>query len=210
MTIQTISSFAIFLPLLLSGAKFRTGDLKLRLFFVFLLIGTSVDFLGWMNFNTGIKIGFLIVVVLLYSFIEALFFTWIATAFLDKPGKLKARWFLGGLIVLLFIIRLFLIYRDSPNFVLSPIVESFYLVTTAFLTGFSLLRIAEKTEDLLKEPWFWILSGIFFYSFGTFFIDTLRGTTVLHFVWPVRNVINIIQYGFFVVGLLLIPASSES
>lgn len=207
MTIQIISSFAIFLPLILAGAKLKTGDLKIRLFFAFLLVGMSVDFLGWMNSSIEITIGVLNTINLLYSFIEALFFTWISTEFLDKLSALKARRFLGTLIILLFGIRFFLVAQDNPNYVLSPFVESFYLVTAAFLAGFSLLRMAEEIEDLLKEPWFWILSGVFFYSLGSFFVDIFLFTNLIKGVWGIRNVVNIIQYGFFVVGLVLLLRS---
>ena len=64
------------MPLILAAIKLKTGDLKLRLFFVFLFIGALVDFIGWINFRTTIEIGILKSVILAYSIIEAMFFTW--------------------------------------------------------------------------------------------------------------------------------------
>ena len=204
LSIKLISSFSIFLPLILAGIRYRTGDLNLRLFCVFLLVGAIVDFLGWVNFRTDFNVTTLMWVHLGYSFFEALFFTWISTVFLEKSVTKKIRLFLGVLFTLLFTIRLVLMLQPNPSYVLSPVVDSIYLITTAFLAGFSLLRIAEDTLDIFQESWFWILSGIFFYSFGTFFIDTLKGTEVLGDTWKIRNIINIIQYIFFVIGLMMI------
>ncbi len=202
--IQVISSFSIFLPLILAAIKLKTGDLKLRLFFVFLFIGALVDFIGWINFRTTIEIGILKSVILAYSIIEAMFFTWTATVFIVQPGKKRIRILLGCLICFLFAIRFIFIYQFNPNLFLSPIVESLYLVSTAFLTGFSLLKMAENVNDILKYSWFWILSGIFFYSFGSFFVDAFKGTEVISEIWIIRNIINIIQYIFFVIGLMMI------
>ena len=201
--IQEISTLAILLPLGWALVKFKTGGLKLRLFFVFLLLGAMIDGLGWFLYLNGFGFYFHSILQYFYLWFEALFFIWLAFEFLefDKRAVLKK-----GFLVL---IRLLFAVEGFTRFVLgfgtgkfTGFVYAVFLVVSAFLMAFALLRIAETREDLLTYSWFWILSGIFFYSFGTFFIDLLSYTDFGTHIWGLRNVVNIIQYGFFVVGLV--------
>ena len=208
-TIQEISSFSILLPLAIAGAKLKTGDLKLRLFFLFLLFGALVDGIGFVAYrtNTSWKIhGYLLVVYLVY---EAFFFIWVASSDLQSGIRSRIRISMGVAIFLCFLAKFYFDFF-GVDLLYSSVVQMFILISIAFLSGFSLLRIAEQRDDLLSFPWFWILSGIFLYSFGTFFIDALLYTKIIERIWYTRNLINIIQYGFFVAGLLLLPRSTRS
>lgn len=207
-SIKIISSFSILIPLLFGIGKMKTGEFKIRLFFAFLLIGFITDLLAFLNFKTELIIPHLGYIYFLYSFIESVFFTWIATAFLDQKLGKGIRVLLFPSICLVFALRFLYMMQEVPSYSLSPIVDSIYLITTAFLSGFCLLRLAETEIDILMDSWFWILSGIFFYSFGSFFIDVFKGTIVIDKIWPIRNFINIIQYGFFVIGLILYKKSA--
>jgi hypothetical protein len=203
--LQTFSSLAIWIPLLFALVKLKTGDIKFRLFFVFLLFGALVDGFGLIiyyflphdlfNYHGNFQ--------LFYLWFEALFFVWICFYFLDfsKKNRWRNTLFLvfSALYFSQFVLKI--IYSDT-NTTLIAITNSFFLVTTSFLSAFALLRIAENREEILRYAWFWILSGIFFYSLGSFFVDILSYTAFEKSIWSIRIFANIIQYGFFVMGLL--------
>lgn len=201
--IQEISTSAILVPLGMAIFRLKTGDRKFRLFFVFLLMGAMVDGLGWFLYLNGYSFYFHSILQYFYLWFEALFFIWLAFEFLefDKRAVLKkgVLAFINSLFVAEGIIR-FVLGFGTGEF--TGFVYAVFLVVSAFLVAFALLRMAETREDLLTYSWFWILSGIFFYSFGTFFIDLLSYTDFGTHLWGLRNVVNIIQYGFFVLGLV--------
>lgn len=204
--IQEISTLSIWIPLILAGLRWKTGDFKLRLFFVFLLFGAVVDGLGWASYanqeyfwlNRAASYG-----QFLYLWFEGLFFIWLAYEFYQTNRSQFWRKVLWIGISLVFVIDAFNRYGvEEPNRIFSSFVYSGILVLSSFLMAFALLRIAEQKEEIMKEPWFWILSGIFFYSFSCFFIDMLTFTEFAEGLWRIRVVFNMIQYVFFVVGLV--------
>jgi len=208
-SIQEISSFSILVPLAIAGTKLRTGDLKLRLFFLFLLFGAVVDGIGFASYkaNEIWKIhGYLLAFYLVY---EAFFFLWIASFNFELGIRTRIRNSIGVVFILLFLTKFYFDFFEG-NILYSSIIQMFILIVISFILGFSLLRMAEQRDDILSYPWFWILAGIFLYSFGTFFIDALLYSQIIDRIWYTRNIINIIQYGFFVVGLLLLPRSPRA
>ena len=202
LTIQEISSLAIFIPLIIAGFKLKTGETKLHLFFVFLLVGAIVDSLGYFAFKSNRVWDLHAYFLTVYLILEAYFFLWIGTYFLSKAISRSLRIIIGLLFLCLFIIKFYGEYIQ--NSVIHPSHFSMaYLVIISFIIGYSLLKLSEQYTQLLSFSWFWILSGIFLYSFGTFFIDALLYSKISPHIWFVRNYINIIQYFFFVIGLSL-------
>lgn len=204
LTIQEISSFSILLPLAVAGTRLKTGDLKLRLFFLFLLFGAVVDGIGFASYkaNEIWKIhGYLLALYLVY---EAFFFLWIASFNFESGTRTRIRFGVGNVFLCCFITKFYFDFFKG-SFLYSSIFQMFVLVVISFILGFSLLRMAEQRDDMLLYPWFWIMTGIFLYTFGTFFIDALSYSQIADKIWYMRNLINIIQYGFFVTGLLLLP-----
>lgn len=205
LTLQEFSSLAILIPLSITAIKLKTGDLKIHLFFVLLLFGAVVDGLGFLSHKAN-QIwsihGNLLAIYIVY---EALFFLWISTCFFQLPIRNILRTYLGALFLLSFGVKYYLESISQP--IISPsLFSTFFLIVASFISGFSLLRMSEQIDELISYPWFWVLSGIFMYSFGTFFIETLFYTQIIDNIWFIRNLINIIQYAFFVIGLLLIPS----
>ena len=86
--IQEISTCTILVPLLLAAFKLKTGDIKLRLFFLFLLFGALVDGYGWFVYSTDRTPVPHSVLQYCYLFFEAIFFVWLCTEFL-KYSKSK-------------------------------------------------------------------------------------------------------------------------
>ncbi len=209
LTLQEISSLAILIPVCIAGIKLKTGDLKLRLFFGFLLFGAVVDGLGFLSSRTNSVSnihGYFLIVYIIY---EAFFFLWIASSNFNTKFRNILREYTGSIFLLSFGFKFYL-ESVSQTLVFPHEFSSFYLIVTSFLSGFSLLRMSEQIEDLILYPWFWILSGIFLYSFGTFFIDALLYTQIIEKIWGLRNYLNIIQYGFFVMGLILLLNKNNS
>lgn len=205
--LQTFSSLAIWIPLLFALVKLKTGDIKFRLFFVFLLFGALVDGFGLIiyYFLPHDLFNYHGIFQLFYLWFEALFFVWICFYFLEFNKRNKWRNILligfSGMFITEFILRIVI---SIPNNTFFAFIHSFFLVTSSFLSAFALLRIAEKRGEILRYSWFWILSGIFIYCFSSFFVDMLSYTAIGRGIWSIRVLANIIQYGFFVVGLLKI------
>lgn len=208
--IQEISSIVIWMPLFLAGLKLKTGDKKLRLFFIFLLLGAITDGIGYVivKFYGYDEYGYIHKIFQrIYLWFEANFFVWLGFEFLNfKKYKIWRKVILIGINMLFgFLTLILFLIPNSKDFPLLSLPYALLLVITSFLMGFALLQMAEVKSNIMQEPWFWILSGIFFYSFGSFFIDLLLFTPFGDGIWPIRNGVNIIQYGFFVIGLLKIP-----
>lgn len=204
--IQEISSAAIWIPLILAGLKWKTGDKKLRLFFVFLLFGALTDGLGWLAYvilQTDLLQDIHPYVQFFYLWFEVLFFVWLAYSFYRTKSRVfwrKVFWIVSSLTFLIDGVNRFGPGEHNETF--SAFVYSGVLVLSAFLMAFALLHLAEEKGEILREPWFWILGGIFFYCFSCFFIDMLGFTNLAEGLWPYRVILNMIQYVFFVVGLV--------
>ena len=199
---REISSLAIWIPLVLSCFKLRGSGIRFRWFSVFLLAGALVDGLGWFLFWRGQDFFIHSFFQLIYLVFEALFFIGLAFSFLKVKNGCLLKNLFGGLVILVFLIRAWVVFFSYFNpAMIVAFSNSLIMVISSFLMAFALLQLAEQDRDLMNYSWFWILSGIFFYCFGTFFVDMLIYSSLVQEIWPIRNVVNIIQYGFFVVGL---------
>ena len=148
--IQEISTCAILVPLLLAASRLKTGDFKIRLFFLFLLYGALVDGYGWFVYSTDRNPVPHSILQYSYLFFEAIFFVWLCTEFLNYT---KAK--------------------------------------------------------VLRTVFYVLLFGTFlFKGFGSFFIDIMVKTGLFINLWKLRNYVNIIQYGFFCIGILKINRSA--
>ena len=172
-------------------------------FFAFLLFGALVDGLGWFLYLNGYSFYIHAFFQFLYLWFEAIFFVWLAFEFLSFENNKFWKSLILFALNLLFVCDGFIRFiLDHAGGNLRGFIYALMLVISSFLIAFALLRIAESREDIMQYPWFWILSGIFFYCFGSFFIDMLSYTDFGSQLWGFRNVVNILQYGFFVVGLV--------
>lgn len=211
--LQELSTISIWIPLILAGLRLKTGDRKVRLFFVFLLFGAVSDSMGWIAYailQSEITMDIHSYFQFFYLWFEALFFIWLAYDFYRIQSRIFWRKALFGIISLFFIADAFNRYGPLEHYeAFSSFIYSGVLVLSSFLMAFALLRMAERKEEILSEPWFWILSGIFFYSFSCFFIDMLGFTEIASDLWRLRVIFNMIQYVFFVVGLLKFSISNN-
>jgi hypothetical protein len=201
-TLRGLLALPVLLPIGLGLYKFKTADRHARLFLLFLLVGFLTDFSVWMvlEFNrewTGVA------VFNLYALLEALFYFWFASAVAPQPVLKTISKTLLLLTPFWWVFCLYLYPRLTDGSGSALFVPS-YEIAGAFVTGFALLSLSERVENLFSTASFWFLAGIFFYTFCTFFIMTLLDTRLLNPLWFLNNVFNILSYLFFSMGFRVI------
>lgn len=188
-----LASLPILIPIGFAIRAYATAGLAIRLFLFFLLIGLTTDLTMWfLIYNKHYD--YLLPVFSAYSLVDSLFCFWLIQN-LAAPSPLKK-------------IALISLWLMPPLWLASIFIESvtipfetIYEIVVSFLSGFLLLKIAESEGSVISNPFFWLLLGIFFYCFSTFFLMTLLGTEISQKVWWLNNVINMITYIAFAVGL---------
>ena len=137
-----------------------------------------------------------------YCILESTLFFWIVRsriAGLTGLGFLKS--------VVLFSFPLFIVSVYILPLVLKfsfsgmAIFNMAYEIVISFYAGVELLRLIEEKRDPLAAPFFWVVLGIFFYCFSTFFIMSLLYSGISFSIWYVNNIINIITYLMYSYGL---------
>jgi hypothetical protein len=194
-----MSIWGILIPLVIGIVQFKTVGLTARLFVLFLAIGWCTDVVMYILQRTSYRDS-LPTIFRVYSLIEALNFFW----FIRQSGSVKSiRYF--STVLLWITPMLWIIVMGLKPFLIntsvSQLFDPFYEVTSAFLAGFVLLQIAEQSHSIADSSAFWILLGIFFYCFCTFFLMGFLNTIFSQKIWFVNNIINIITYIFYSIGL---------
>jgi hypothetical protein len=197
--IQLISIWGIMLPLMIGLASIKTAGISFRLFIFFLMLGFITDIT--MFLLQGTQYSELLPVILnYYSLAEAL--TFLTLIYFHTTGKLIRRGTVA-LMVVTVLLWLVVVYI-RPAFVqaaASQIFDPFYEVVVAFLAGFTLLQLVEQQPDAIRSAIFWVMMGIFFYCFCTFFFMGLLNTQLSQRIWVVNNIINILAYVLYAVGV---------
>lgn len=203
--LNIISTVAIIIPIVANGLILNTAGLRLRLFFVFLLIGLSVDLLGWYYSSHPEIESFLLYCSVWYSIVEAVFFVWLITSYRQRPAVRRLRNFVMFVTMVWSVYLLYKGVRITGVVSHASLFDVFYQVAVSFFAGFTLLYMAETEERLTSLPFFWIFTGIFFYCFSTFFVFVMKRTVdhaIAKELWRVHNVCNIITYLFYTVGFI--------
>lgn len=198
--IRIVSIFSILVPLSIGFWRRKDFDKGLGYFWVFLVFAFAVDIGIYTWVRTGNnKVASLIYG--LYSLAEALVFLGFIRY---SSGNLLLKRFVSLMWVLSLLhwlgLTIFSLATPASNFLISAVFDPVYQVIAAFLAGFVLLEIVEKNPKPLQMPAFWILLGIFFYCFCTFFILGLVNTILGQQLWWLHNIFNITAYGFYAVG----------
>lgn len=200
--IYTLAISLIWIPVILfSLGVVRSNDKRYLWLWIFLLVSALMDLAGYLIPTT--KEGDELYQLLLLFYFALSFFSVIVISsyFIGAINKFQ---FLVFSAILLSLITVYLILSlrwELSGFSFSySMYSSMIHVSEAFLSAFSLLAISEKDPFILKSPWFWVLSGIFFFSFGSFFIDMLQNTVVISEVYFLRNIVSIFKCIFFIFG----------
>jgi hypothetical protein len=206
--IQLVSIWGIMLPLLIGLYRLRTAGPSFRLFIFFLIIGFVTDITMFLLQGTEYR-ELLPIIFNYYSLVEAL--TFLFLIYYHNTGKVIKRFALS-LMALTAFLWVMVVYIRPPfiQAAASQIFDPFYEVIVAFLAGFTLLQLVEQQPDAIRSAIFWILLGVFFYCFCTFFIMGFLNTLLSQRIWAVNNIINILTYMVYAVGLwkLKPPASA--
>jgi hypothetical protein len=200
LTLAIISTLFILVPLLTGLGTVKRAGMTFRLFVLFLLAGFVTDCLSWYkNVAPGVTPEqglFIDGLYQLYSAIEAAFFFWFIYT-VASPGWLHraARYALWLTAPVWLLIGVFSPFRG--------LFDATYQVAVAFLAAGVLLQYIERESHPLRQPYFILLSGIFFYTFSTFVIVLLAKTPVADQLWFLHNAVNILTYIVYTTGFVL-------
>jgi hypothetical protein len=197
--IQLISIWGIMVPLAIGLFNYKTAGYQFRLFIFFLVIGFATDITMYVLKGTIYK-DRLPDIFNYYSLVEAI--TFLLVIYLNATGKLMKQ--SVSILILITMLLWLVVVLIRPVFLQVPasqIFDPFYEVIVAFLAGFTLLQLVEEQPDVIHIPVFWILLGIFFYCFCTFFLMGFVNTLLSQRIWIVNNIINLLTYVLYSVGL---------
>lgn len=189
-----VSTFSVVPSLIAGSFIFKKIEIELRLYVGFLLLGLIADLMGWYFFLTENEHGNLYTTNI-YSLLEAVFLT----LFISKVSSNKLIKFVFAHIWIVFIpvwcIGFF--FRD-----IIKLSRTSSEVMIAFASCFCLLKIVETNQAVFAALIFWILLGVFFYFFSTFFFMSLLATKLGIKIWYLHNLINIATNLIYFVGIL--------
>ncbi len=205
---NVVSTFSIIIPLVFClRAVQKRADRLIWLFFVFLLLGFAVDFLGWLSYLLDSE-GFLNTLTQAlyepYPALEAMFFFWLILTFsMNQLVKRISKIGLYSSIPVWLTFEFLLSNMDGSWIENLGIFHSLYRILIAFFAAFTLLQMIEVNSELRSKPTFWFLLGLLLYNFTTFVILLIRKMPIAEDLWYLHNTANILTYGFFSVGLYL-------
>jgi hypothetical protein len=197
--VQIASVLAILLPIVIGVINFKKAGSDLRLFVIFLVIGFCTD--ATMFYLAQLKEPkYLVEIFTSYSLIESIFFFW--TIYKNGRSKIMQQVVLALALATPFfwigLVFAFPLAADTAT--RGRVFDTFYEIATAFLAGLVLLQMAEKEKSITAVPAFWILAGIFFYCFCTFFMMGFLRTYLSQRIWFLNNIINIFSYLLYSIG----------
>jgi hypothetical protein len=196
-SIQIVSIVAIIVPICIGLINLKRAGFELRLLLAFLVIGLITDltmfYLVRINRTTH-----LLTIFNVYSLTEALFFYWfiwrnVKNVFFERI--LNVLLYLTPLFWLIFVV----LYPNTlfTEATASQVFDTIYEIMAAFLSGYVLLKMVEREDTVLRVPHFWVLMGIFFYCFCTFFIMSFLNTQLSQQIWFLNHIVNILTYLIF-------------
>jgi hypothetical protein len=206
-TLHQITTYTTLIPLCAGILRFKTAAPLLRLFLFFLAYGFVTDVLIGMLYETHKSLSHSI--YLYYSLAESIFLLCIIGFIANERLVKKLCYTTAAMMIpfwiILFYVRFFIFYIEvkvpEPQSVFDP---SYQVIVAAFSASL-MLRMAEEKKDLERSPVFWIVVGIFFYCFTTFFISLFQDTDFIGSIWYIHNLTSIISNLFFTIGYLAIP-----
>jgi len=190
---QLISTFSVVLPLAVGFFKFTKADRIVRIFIIFLLINLVSDLSGWYFYLTRDGTSNLYVRHI-FDFIESVFFFWLLSRLI--PSQLAKKFFFLSIFVLIPFWGLRFLYLDAMAIYMSTV-----QVFVAFGACFSLLQLVEAKTEVTEQLIFWILLGVFFYCFCSFFFMGIV-VSKLGKIWYAHNVVNTLTNAIYFIGFL--------
>jgi len=203
--LKVTTTFATLVPIAAALLRFKTAGKIYRLFLLYLSYGFLTDILVWQLMDVSSEASFFLFI--LFPLVEAIFMIWFIKSTNKSPVLVRICNLLMILMIPFWICAHYL-YNHSEQ--LSALFDSSYEIVVAMLSGFSLLKLAEKEDHLPKNPIFWLQTGIFFYCFSTFYVSGFLGSDLRQKIWWIHNVVNLLVYILFTIGFLTIPRSAKN
>lgn len=199
--VQVISTLSVLLPLLAGLFNFKGHERSIKGFVFFLFVGLLADLGGWYFYLTKNGESNLYVRHF-YDLFESLFLTWFISQWVkgERVRKIFSRMWIA--LVVLWAVRFF--YIDAMS-----LFKTVTQIIFAFTACFCILQTIESQQRVSRLLFFWILLGIFFYCFCTYFIMGLL-VTQLSQVWYSHNLVNITTNLIYFAGFLLSRKLKES
>lgn len=190
--INVFSTLSTPIPLGIGLLVVKNEASALRYFLAFLAVGLTVDLLGWYNAHYPNN-DFYGVIRKLYWLIDLTFYGWfLRWATKVKVVKVICQWVFLGLLLLwfahLFEYSLLNTFRLSLG------------VSYSFIAGFVLLELIENKRGDGLPLVFWLVFGIFFYHFSTFFVMGMITTSTGNKIWWLHNAVNITTNIIYALG----------
>ena len=180
-------------PLFLLVRKFKEYDSEIKGLALFFVIGFLIDVTTWYFYSiNNNKANFYSHHA--YDLFEAVFLCW----FLGKVSPYPLAKYLFTHSWILFV-PFWMMRFYSPEW--AGWFKTSTEVLIAFASCFFILRLVEKNEDISHDLVVWILLGIFFYCFSTYFLmGMLR--SILRNVWYSHNLMNITTNLIYSIGFI--------
>ncbi len=158
-------------------------------FFYFLLFAFLVDITSVWLLRNGMT-GPIIQIRYLYSLVEPIFYFFLIVKLFNENKDVFP---IKILIILLSLLWLVLVPISSLIFgkTYLSIYELVSNVLLSFGTAFIILKYIEEGGHSFFKSEFWIVFGIFFYHFSTFFIVSFLETKIGNSVYVIHNLMNI-------------------
>jgi hypothetical protein len=207
--IKYISVFFVIAPLLLSAITFKTFKFSPALL-IFLSVGFTTDLLNLYSERLNIERQ---LVWDLYSIFECSMLLWMVR---HRQNHLTFKaYFMTLLISVSMWTACQYLYGKSFLFALIAIapLSIFIIIYQAFLVFYcakEILCLCENENRIILSPLYWIHTGIFFYSIGTFFIMGFLSNPILHNMYYINNIVNIVTHLLFLIGLSMCLHASRS
>lgn len=192
-----MSTYSGLLPLLAGVLFVRKRPFT---FFVgFIILGLISDFSGAYLPDKNLAR----MVMICYSLAESIFLIYFILEVI-KPGMK----FFVRLIIFASVISLWLAtytvwnapFSEFPRY--GFVFDTTMHITTALLAACAMIKITEGLDDSRTQEYLFLLTGIFFYSFCTFFIQSFIGKELVEHIWFLGCIVNIItmfiySYAFY-------------
>lgn len=202
LTLKIASTLGILFPIICTLLRMKEAGILGRLFLIFLCAGLATDLCFWYLYYHPVE-GINWYLFEGYSIIEALFFFWLIGYLAESPVIRRLALFLGAAAGVLWLVCFVVPLLHPELKTRMAFFDTVYEVAVSFLAGSVMLQLAERHDRLSVQPAFWFMLALFFYCFCTFFVMTFLGSQLALVLWPVNNIVNLLTYAGYSLGILL-------
>jgi hypothetical protein len=192
--LQIASTLSVLLPLSYATFSRKSYDFATRVFLFYLMLGFFVDMGGWYFYVTRNGIGNSNLRYA-YDLAEAMLLFLLIYLFSSNPFQKKLLR-IGIFLLVPFWAARFWILETAGAF------KSVTQLVTAVICAFLILKHVEMQTRPLRNLRSWILIGIFFYTFSTFFFASVL-ISHLGNIWYAYNILNIVTNCIFLAGFII-------